>query len=164
MRMEVFAQIATFISSKRTPEQIEKCYSNIRTRAIEKDRHNFSESKKTGGGIPDLKKLEPHEEEILTFIKKAEPLVNIFEESDSTSTTLNEPTHPMPKKTKKSWKPPTEMFEQSGVNVLKANVLATQGLADAYRLPDDDDLKGDLIKFYREEIKPSLTFLKEMDI
>ena len=42
----------------------------MRTRAIEKERHNNAQRNKTGGGTADIKTYEPWEEELLSFIKK----------------------------------------------------------------------------------------------
>lgn len=151
----------------RSAEQIEKCYSNIRTRAIEKDRNNALELKKTGGGEPDIKKLEDYEEEILMFIKKAEPLPNIFMDeslNESPSIISAHTQEPTPKRAKQ---PPNQtlvgLSEVAISNVLKSNVLATQGLAEAHRLPEDEDLKKELLEFYRGEVRSSLTLLKEFD-
>ena len=63
----IFSKIAGIFGTNRTAAQVAKCYGNMRTRAIEKERNNKNQLKQKGGGVAELKKLDPWEEKILTF-------------------------------------------------------------------------------------------------
>ena len=145
----IFTKIAQLLPSNRTAEQVAKCYNNMRARAIEKERFNKAELKKTGGGIPESKSSEPWEEELLSFVKKAEPIEQAPKAQCSDSSQIQIPS----KRPKLLLSPKPD--EAQHLSALKCCVLATQGLAEAHRLPESE-LKTRLIKRYEDEIASTL--------
>ena len=102
----------------------------MKARAIEKERFNKVELKKTGGGMPESKSYELWMEELFSFIKKAEPIDQAPKTQSSDSS-------------------------QSQISSKRPKLLATQGLAEAHRLPESE-LKIRFIKRYEDEIASTL--------
>ena len=84
-RQNVFKEVATHFPN-RGADALEKCYANMRYRAIEKQRKNMAERNKTGGGEPKIVEYTLYEEELLSFIKKAEQLTEASESFISNET------------------------------------------------------------------------------
>lgn len=121
--------------------------------------------KKTGGGVPNLKKFEDYEEILLSFVKKSEPITNIMDSSTSdltneSSVAINEPIIGPSSAKKEKLALKCALNEVTSINVLKAIVLATQGLAEAQRL-EDSDLKERIIVRLKSEVESGLNALEE---
>ena len=145
---EIWAKIAKAVDGAYTPQQVQKFYENARTRAIDKERKNLSECKKTGGGPAVITKLSPFVEVILSFANRSEPLKNVL---DSSNPHVIEETDQIDLSTPKQKRSKLEQMTLSSttnqsrkasmatspssqfLNILKTTVLCTQGLAEAQR-------------------------------
>lgn len=169
---EVWLKISNTLGGNYTPQQIQKFYENARSRAIEKERKNLAESRKTGGGPPVIVKLTPVEELIISFANRSEPLKNVLDSSNPEVIEITENSSKRSKLDQTTYKLDQTAYTRSNelpaspgnnlnfLNILKTTVLCTQGLAEAQRL-EDSEIKERLLKRYKKEIKDSLDVLSE---
>lgn len=174
-KSEIWIKISNAIGGVYSAQQVQKCYENIRQRAIEKDRKNVASPRQTGGGPPILINLKPYEELILSFVNKSEPLNNVLDSTNPQVSTICEthtqtmmatkrpkldPGLSQSRSSQSNQSQPHSTDQSQFMYVLKTTVLCTQGLAEANRL-DESELKDRLVKRYQKEIKNGLEFLSD---
>ena len=120
----------------------------------------MAEQNKTGGGEAKIVELTTYEDELLGFVRKAEPIAGIYETSDSQNSSLSAIIENDLKKKKLS----TRATNIERFDCQKAHLYAIQCLLEAKKIEDDDELKERLIKFHRNEIESTLAFLEDSSL
>ena len=64
-------------------DQLKTCWNNLRARTSSKLRKNDAESKKTGGGKPDIKELSDIEVQVSKIINVAKPIEGVLDTNTS---------------------------------------------------------------------------------